>query len=211
MSNGDVKVEEITTEAQRAELGEGPHWDIARQSLYYVDIVAPAILRYDIKNGEIYRATIKDDDSPIGFFVPVENTTDEFVVGAGRRVLLIRWDGKSGQATVLKSLVEVDQAHVGNRINDGKVDPKGVLFFGTMGDESKFDLFEKRVGTFYSFNNETGVKPLKGYVGISNGLTWDTLRRKFYYIDSVAKDVKQFDYDPDNSEICKFYRHPRVY
>jgi gluconolactonase len=203
MSSGDVKVEEITTEAQRTELGEGPHWDVARQSLYFVDIVAPAILRYDIKNGEIYRATIKDDDSPIGFFVPVENTTDEFVVGANRRVLLIRWDGKSGQATVLKSLVEVDQAHTGNRINDGKVDPKGVLFFGSMGDESKFDLFETKVGTFYRFTNETGAKALKGNVGISNGLTWDAERRKFYYIDSVTKDVKQFDYDPETSEICE--------
>lgn len=203
MSQGDVKIEEITTEAQRCELGEGPHWDIDRQSLYYVDIVAPAIFRHDFKNGEIYRATIKDDSSPIGFFVPVEGTSDEFVVGANRRVLLIRWDGKSGQATVLKSLAEVDQTHVGNRINDGKVDPKGVLFFGSMGDEAKFDLFETKVGTFYRFTNETGAVPLKANVGISNGLTWDVNRKKFYYIDSVARDVKQFDYDPVTSQICE--------
>lgn len=205
MSQGDVKIEEITTEAQRCELGEGPHWDVARQSLYFIDIVAPAIFRYDFKNGEIYRATIKDDNSPIGFMVPVDGTTDEFVVGANRHVLLIRWDGKSGQATVLKSLAEVDQAHVGNRINDGKVDPKGVLFFGSMGDEAKFDLTETKVGTFYRFANETGAVPLKGNVGISNGLTWDVKRKKFYYIDSVTRDVKHFDYDPVTSQICKLF------
>jgi SMP-30/Gluconolactonase/LRE-like region len=71
MSRGDVKVEEITTEAQRCELGEGPHWDVERQSLYYVDINRHQILRYDFKTGEIFKATLKDEDSPIGFIIPV--------------------------------------------------------------------------------------------------------------------------------------------
>lgn len=200
---GDVKIEEITTEAQRAELGEGPHWDVARQSLYYVDIFGPSILRYDAKSGEIYKATIKDDDSPIGFIIPVAETTDEFVIGANRRVLLIKWDGRSGQATVSKVLTEVDKEYQGNRNNDGKVDPNGVLFFGSMGDELKFNLAETRVGSFYRYSKETGLMNLKSSVGISNGLTWDVKRNKFYYIDSVTRDVKEFDYDPVTSGICK--------
>lgn len=206
MSHGDVKVEEITTEGQRCELGEGPHWDVARQCLYFIDIVAPAIFRYDYKTGEIYKATIKDDDSPIGFLVPVEGKSDEFVVGANRNVLLIRWDGKSAQASVIKVLAEVDLAHTGNRINDGKVDPKGVLFFGSMGDESKYDLGVTRVGSFYRFASKSGAvvqAGLKENVGISNGLTWDEKRKKFYYIDSVTRDLKEFDYDATKSEICK--------
>lgn len=203
MSQGDVKIEEITSEAQRCELGEAPHWDIARQSLYYVDIVAPAIFRYDYKTGEIYRATIKDDDSPIGFFSPVEGTSDEFVIGAKRRILLIKWDGKSGQASILKVVVEVDQAHEGNRVNDGKVDPNGVLFFGTMGDE-KFDLSKNRLGSLYSFTNKSGAVAWKDNIGIGNGLTWDVKHKKFYYIDSITRDVKQFDFDPVTSKICKF-------
>jgi gluconolactonase len=205
MSSGNVKIKEITTKTQRMECGEGPHWDVARQSLYFVDILDPAVFRYDARKGKIYKATIEDDDSPISFIVPVENTTDEFVISAKRRLLLIRWDGKSTRVKVLKLLVEVDHAYPGNRINDGKVDPKGVLFFGSMGDESKFDLFEVNVGTFYRFTNGTGAKALKTNVGISNGLTWDVERRKFYYIDSVARNVKQFDYDPETSEICELH------
>ena len=203
MSRGDVKIEEITTEAQRGELLEAPHWVVSQQSLYYVDIFGPAIFRFDYKTGDIYRATIKGDNSPIGFISPVEGTTDEFVIGANRRILLIKWDGKSNQATVLKVVVEVDQAIEGNRINDGKVDPRGVLFFGSMGDESKYDLAEKRIGTLYSYTNETGAVAWKDTVGISNGLTWDVKRNKFYYIDSVTRDVKQFDYDPITSKISK--------
>jgi len=201
MSTGDVKVEEITSAAQRCELGEGPHWDIARQALYFVDIFGPSIFRLDFKTNKIYKATIKDDDSPIGFFIPVEGKTDEFVVGANRRVLLIRWDGEATQASIVKVIVEVDHAFPGNRINDGKVDPKGILFFGSMGDESSPDFMKLRNGSLYSFIDGLGAKSWKGDVGIGNGLTWDLKRKKFYYIDSLARDVKAWDYDAEKSTI----------
>lgn len=105
-------------------------------------------------------------------------------------------------------LAEVDHAYVGNRINDGKVDPNGVLFFGSMGDESKFNLVNTRVGSFYRFTNKTGVTHVNGFkenVGISNGLTWDARRKKFYYIDSVTRDIKEFDYNPSKSIVCEFF------
>lgn len=202
MTNEEVKVEEITNEAQRCELGEGPHWDIERQSLYYVNILEEgAIFRFDFKTKEIYKARIKDDDSPIGFIVPVEGIKDEFIVGAKRNVLLIRWDGRSSQATSLRVLAEVDKETPGNRINDGKVDPKGALFFGTMGDETTLNLNLHRNGRLYSFSNKTALKPWKDTIGISNGLTWDKERKKFYYIDSVARDIKAYDYDSKTSSI----------
>lgn len=207
MSNGDIKIEEITNEMQRGELLEAPHWDVARQSLYFVDILGPSIFRLDFKTKEIHGATIKDDNSPIGFIVPVDGTTDEFVIGANRRILLIKWDGKSSEAIILKVLVEVDQAHLENRVNDGKVDPKGVLFFGSMGDEDKYDLAEKRFGSLYSFTNATGAFAWKDNIGIGNGLTWDIKRKKFFYIDSVTRDVKQFDYEPVTSEICELNKY----
>lgn len=99
----DIKIEEVTTEDQRCELGEGPHWDVETQSLFYVNILEDAALfRYDYKSGEIFKATVKEDKSPIGFLIPVDGKTDEFVVGAARRILLIKWDGKSSEASILK-------------------------------------------------------------------------------------------------------------
>lgn len=197
-----VKVEEITTEAQRCELGEGPHWDAGSKSLFYVDIVAPAIFRYDTKNGEIYKATIKDNETlPLGFIIPIEGTTDEFIVGAGRELTVIKWNGKSGQATVVKVIGEVEKDFAANRINDAKCDPHGRLYFGTIGDENT-NLKENPTGALYRFDNSSIVK-LKGLVGVGNGLTWDEKVGKFYYIDSVTRDVKVFDYDSSNGNICK--------
>lgn len=41
-------------------LGEGPHWDIARQSLYYVDLMTEkgTVLRYDPAADKTYKALI---------------------------------------------------------------------------------------------------------------------------------------------------------
>lgn len=44
--------------------------------------------------------------------------------------------------------------------------------------------------------------PLKRSVGISNGLAWNEKTNKFYYIDSVDSDVKEFDYDPVTGNLC---------
>jgi pyruvate kinase len=202
MSQG-IKVEEITNEGQRCELGEGPHWDPKTKSLYYVDIFSPAIFRYNTKNGEIYKAKIKDNDEPIGFIIPIEDRDDEFVVGAGKDATVIRWDGRSGYAHVVRVLGEVDKFKSANRINDGKCDPLGRLFFGTMGDEST-DLKSNPTGSFYRFSVEKGAENLKSSIGISNGLTWNENLGKFYYIDSITQDVKIFDYDASTGNISKF-------
>lgn len=198
----EIKVEEITNEGQRCVLGEGPHWDVKSKSLYYVDILAPAIFRYNSKNGEIYKAKIKDNDEPIGFIIPIEERDDEFVVGAGREVLLIRWDGRSAFATALRVLGEVDKFKSANRINDGKCDPHGRLFFGTMGDETS-DLKANPTGSLYHFSTKSGAENLKGSIGIGNGLTWNEELGKFYYIDSVTQDIKVFDYNSTTVKIGK--------
>lgn len=199
----DVKVEEISVESQRCELGEGPHWDIRRQSLYFVDINAPAVLRFDSMTGKFHKASIGGNYTAIGFIVPVDGSDDKFVVGANRDVLVIRWNGESEKADVLEKLATVDEKLPENRINDGKVDPNGVLFFGTLGNEFKPDFREKQDGSLFSFSKADGLKVVRDKVWISNGITWDEKRNKMYYIDSLARDLKQYDYNRSTSEVCE--------
>lgn len=53
----------------RSMCGEGPHWDEASQSLYYIDIEGPeaTILRYDYKENKTYSAMV--DGVPLMTFV----------------------------------------------------------------------------------------------------------------------------------------------
>ena len=42
---------EVVTKAMPCLLGEGPHWSVEEGVLYYVDIKAGRVLRYDPRNG----------------------------------------------------------------------------------------------------------------------------------------------------------------
>lgn len=63
--------------------------------------------------------------------MPVEGTSNQFLVGVERKFQVVRWDGAEGSAaTVVKELGEVDHGEPDNRINDGKADPRGRVFAG---------------------------------------------------------------------------------
>lgn len=55
----DYKVEKVPSPI--SVLGEGPHWDVERQSLYYNDIYGDqfSIHRFDYKENKTYNATVR--------------------------------------------------------------------------------------------------------------------------------------------------------
>lgn len=134
--------------AESVELGEGPHWDQASQSLYYVDIFGKAIHKYTPSTNQHTTAVLGNSSKSqtnafvrnqhfiagkhVGFIVPVEGKSDQFVVGLGRTIALVTWDGVSQEASRVEVLAEVEnRAGVdGNRFNDGKADPVGRLWAG---------------------------------------------------------------------------------
>uniref|UniRef100_A0A6B2E813 Regucalcin n=1 Tax=Phlebotomus kandelakii TaxID=1109342 RepID=A0A6B2E813_9DIPT len=197
--------------APLANLGEGPHWDWKTQNLYYVDIygnTVGTINRYCYKENKVYTATI-EKEPVISFIVPVEGNDAEFAVGIGRRVGIVTWDGKSPMAKVTRLVGQVEQddpKYKTNRFNDGKADPKGRLFAGTMRLEAVGDCFDARLGALYRFTKGGVYDKLKSNIGISNGLAWNEKTNKFYYIDSCALDVKEHSYNPVTGEIL----NPRV-
>ncbi|XP_063699398.1 regucalcin-like [Culicoides brevitarsis] len=197
-----VKVEQVTA-VEPSTLLEGPHWYAPNQSLYFCDIPECLIFRYDYKANKCYKAKIEGElNTKIGFIVPVEGKTNHFVVGLALRLAVISWDGVSPMAKVVKVLTEVDQDVKVTRFNDGKVDPRGRIFGGTMLSEEHGDIFTARKGTFYRYDHKSGkCAALKSKICISNGLTWDETRKIFYYIDTGDKDIKEYDYNPATGEI----------
>jgi len=185
-------------------IGEGPHWDVDTQSLYYNDIYGnqASILRYDLKQNRTYSAVV-EGEPVVSFVIPVEGTKDQFAIGIGRRVGVVQWDGVSSTVKVLRIALEVekDASFKFNRFNDAKSDPKGRFFGGTMRLEECGDLFGSSSGSLYSLAEGEEVKVLKTNVSVSNGLAWNEQKKKFYYIDTCQLDVKEFDYDPDTGNI----------
>ncbi len=119
-----------------AELGEGPVWVERDQALWFVDIKKQQVHRYDPASGS---KESWDAPEQVGFIVPAER--GGFV--AGLQSGLFHFDETSGG---FERIVEVEPDRPDNRLNDGVVDPKGRLWFGTMDNGEK-----AKTGAFYCF------------------------------------------------------------
>ena len=180
------------------ELGEGPCWDPASQTLYWID--APAGLVYGLNGAEGREGTEGAGGGrgavsswkagqPIGAVFP--RASDGLVVTSRDGVLAL--EPASGAVAMLAP-IEADRP--GNRMNDGACDRAGRLYAGTMAaDESPGQ------GALYRVDPDLSVTRLLTGVGISNGIGWSPDERLLYYSDSLAYQVDVFDYDPQTGAI----------
>ena len=84
----------------------------------------------------------------------------------------------------------------GNRFNDGKCDPAGRFWAGTMAYENPVNQ-----GSLYRMDTDLSVHKMLDNIGISNGLVWSLDHSTMYYIDTVAYTVRAFDYDIDTGDL----------
>lgn len=168
----------------KAMLGEGPVWDEKNQTLYWLDILEKRIYA----GVELFAQL----DDLIGCFAVQKN--GNFLLG--KRASFVDFEPASSRQSVLASVNE----SATNRINDGKCDPAGRFIAGTM------DMNEKDpTGSLYSFDGSKVTRLLDG-IRISNGLTWSTDFKTFYYNDTPTLEVKAFDYDLASGQIA----NPRI-
>ncbi|XP_017787454.1 PREDICTED: regucalcin-like isoform X2 [Habropoda laboriosa] len=180
-------------------LAEGPHWDHIAQKLYFVDIFAQKIYRFDPATHALTSAFI--ENGPVGFVIPVEGSTDKLVAGSGIDFVLFSWNGEKDLVKCMpQTLVTADSNRAETRWNDAKADSSGRLWCGTMGFE-KDGVFPPNVGSLYSIDNNLELKKQVSPVTISNGLAWNNKNDTLYYIDSLTYQVVAFDYNSQTGAI----------
>lgn len=168
-----------------AELGEGPCWDSAGQSLYWVDIPAGRVYRM----GQAGPPAWWDVGQPVG--AVAARASGGLVLAA--RDGFFGLDLASGAVTLLAG-IEADQP--GNRMNDGACDRAGRYYAGTMaGDE------RPGAGALYRLDPDLSITTLLSGIGISNGIGWSLDEQLMYYVDSLDRQVDVLDYDPASGSI----------
>lgn len=168
----------------RATLGEGALWHDGR--LLWVDIDAGRVNRFDPITG---RNEAWDLGQPVGTIVP--RACGGYVVGAHRGVGV--FDPHSAQ---LKVLAEPAGGRAELRCNDGKCDPHGRLFVGTMG------MTKPRVpGGLYRIDPDWSMRCVVENTGTANGLAWSHDRRLMYFVDTPTREIAAFDYDERSGAI----------
>lgn len=171
-------------------LGEGPVWDHRTQELWWTDIT----------NGLLHCYLPKEDSNKtyeIGQMVGTPIPCEEEGL-----LLLAMHHGFAffNRETGTLSLISDPESDLpNNRFNDGKCDPAGRLWAGTM----KIGMPREPVGNLYRLDTDLKVMKQLSGIYISNGLAWTKDGSTMYYIDTVTQKVQRFKYDLSTGEIEK--------
>lgn len=162
-----------------ADLGEGPLWDADSAELVWLDITRHQVHRFDPATGTDRSV---DVGQPVG---AVGLRAGGGLIGAMRDGFA-RIDG----AGTCELIAATEAENTATRMNDGKVDPAGRFWAGTMA----FDA-TAGAGSLYRLEPRGHVERVLTGLSISNGMDWSADRRLMYFIDSPSYSVDVFEYD----------------
>ena len=160
-------------------LGEGPLWHPERKSMFWFDIVGKKLFNQTADGA-------------------VEWQFDEYFSAAGwvdhdtlmlaSETALYRFDIATGTRDKICAL---DAENPVTRSNDGRADPWGGFWIGTMGIQG-----EPNVGAIYRYYRGE-VRTIVPTLSISNAICFAPDRSCAYYTDTPTLKIMRFDLDPE--------------
>jgi sugar lactone lactonase YvrE len=169
----------------KSDLGEGAIWHPKEKKLYWVDINQGLLHRYDpaTRTNETIELGQK-----VGTVVPAN---------CGNAIVALH-DGIYRYCFTDKKLELLqpnpENSTTKNRFNDGKCDPTGRFWVGTIGANNSAAL--------YRLDADNSIHIMKRDVGTSNGIVWSLDKKTMYYIDTNTGKVAAYDYDNTTGDIA---------
>ncbi|MCM0019743.1 MAG: SMP-30/gluconolactonase/LRE family protein, partial [Tagaea sp.] len=162
--------------------GECPYWDAASRMLWWIDIQGQRALGYSPSTGEERAHNLP--------------SLPGLLVGRRKGGLLIGLeDGLHAlepETGLGARLVAVEADEFATRINDGKPDPAGRLWFGTMDKTGRMSP----IGSLYRLDLDGTLARVRTEVRIPNAIEFSPDGKTMYVADSATHAVEACDYDP---------------
>jgi sugar lactone lactonase YvrE len=176
--------------------GEGPVWHEAEQAVFWTDINRFLIHRLDVRDNSVKSWFF---DEPVAT-ITLTDRDDTLAVALGSR--LIFWspdsDARRDHGFRLDGWPSV-------RFNDGRADPRGSLWVGSMRNNVNSDGSSGEAGgldgILVRIDSNGKVTDWKRDIGISNTLAWSPDRTRFYFADSLADTIWTYNYDETSGAI----------
>lgn len=170
-------------DSRPCKLGEGPLWHPTRKQLFWFDILSKRLMtrRYN----ETYHWQFDEYVSAAGW---VDDDTLLIATQTGLR----KFDIASGDHDLICDL-EADNFIT--RSNDGRADPWGGFWIGTMGINA-----ENSAGAIYRFF-EGKICKIFDRITISNSICFSADRQYAYYCDTTEKQIMRVELNPSNGWI----------
>ena len=181
------------------ELGESPFWHPAEQRLYWVDIPARRVRRWDPASGAREHWELPQEP---GCIAPA----------AGGGLVLALRDGiyrARSWGGALQPIVRFQHAAT-TRFNDGKADPLGRFWAGTYyepKDARKADLYSVDCRPDNGNGGQPAVQLKAHNATAANGIAWSPDQRTLYWTDTAQHAIYAWDWDAATGVM----RHHRVF
>lgn len=183
------KVERVADTCCRT--GEGPLWHAAEAKLYWVDIPAGQLYRFDPAIGS-HEMVYEAEGAIGGFTVQADGGLLLFLSGGAVAI----WR----QGEPLQYVIDGIDVERGSRFNDVIADPAGRVYCGTMAQAGEG-------GRLYRLDTDGSLTELLDGIGCSNGMGFSPDQRFLYFIDSPTKQICRFAWDEASGEL----RHRQVH
>lgn len=155
--------------AAQAELGECPVWSVREQTLYFVDILAPALHRFDPRSGEHKVMPVPEHIGCFGL-----NEQGGFVAALRSGVCLLDEEGK-----IVRRVAENPGEAALSRFNDGRVDRHGRFWCGSLWEPQ-----DRNGGKLCRLDEHLRLTVEAEDIKISNGLAFSPDNKWMYHTDT---------------------------
>lgn len=173
-----------------AQLGECPVWHPDEKVLYWVDILHPAVYRFDPATG---RNEGCNTSKLVSAVIPAENGLLLVASQDG-----IEWlDFATG---VVTPFANPEEGLTDNRLNDAKTGPDGGIWIGSR--SLQVDA-SKPTGALYRVAPDETYQRKESGIVVSNGLGWSPDGRTFYFVDTVPGLIYSYDSDPATGALSR--------
>ncbi|AFZ25773.1 gluconolactonase [Cylindrospermum stagnale PCC 7417] len=169
-----------------ASLGEGPVWDSTQKLLYWVDIDNHRVHQFNPETG-------KDSFFDVGDVVGAiaKAGVNRLIMALRHRLAFL-----NTQTGVVTPIVDIETDLPNNRFNDGKCDPQGRFWIGSMSSSS-----QKGQASLYRYDPDHSLHKMETGLTVSNGLGWSPDQRRFYLTDSPEKKIYAYNFDSATGRI----------
>ncbi len=169
----------------KAELGEGGMWHPSENKLYWIDIEGKELHIFNPKDKTDIVLRVGER---VGTVVPVSGGGALVALQTGIHFI----NTQTGELHFLANPLP----HQNIRFNDGKCDPAGRFWVGSM-------HLEQTTGaaSMYRLDADGSIHKMFDDVSISNGITWSADAKTMYYVDSPLNRIDAFDYNIESGAI----------
>jgi L-arabinonolactonase len=167
----------------RAQLGECPVWSGGERCLYWIDVDSQLVYRYEPDQDRSDSRHLPGRPGSIA----LTHDTDRLLVAMEHQLVDLTWS--TGDVTMR---VELEADDAPTRLNDGRADPAGRFWVGSM-DIPAYN--GQKAGTLYRVDATGGREAVQAGIGVSNGLAFSPDGSVMYWADTTRDLVWAYDYD----------------